>query len=81
VTSELDSLRADFSYGLTERLDVTFTWWYERFDSSDWALQGIGPATIPTILALGAEPWEYSVNYVGASVRYYFGSRKLALPE
>jgi pimeloyl-ACP methyl ester carboxylesterase len=49
--------------------------------SSDWALQGIGPATIPTILALGAEPWEYSVNYVGASVRYYFGSRKLALPE
>jgi MtrB/PioB family decaheme-associated outer membrane protein len=81
VTSELDSLRADFSYGLTERLDVTFSWWYERFDSSDWALQGIGPATIPTILALGAEPWNYSVNYVGASLRYYFGSRKLAIPE
>ena len=81
VTSELDSLRADFSYGLTEKLDVTFTWWYESFDSSDWALQGIGPATIPTILALGAEPYNYSVNYVGASVRYYFGSRKLALPE
>ena len=40
VTSELDSLRADFSYGLTEKLDVTFTWWYERFDSSDWALAG-----------------------------------------
>jgi hypothetical protein len=42
---------------------------------------GHRPATIPTILALGAEPWDYSVNYVGASVRYYFGSRKLALPE
>ncbi len=40
VTSELDSLRADFSYGLTEKLDVTFTWWYERFDSSDWATAG-----------------------------------------
>jgi len=36
---------------------------------------------VPTILALGAEPWEYRVNYVGASVRYYFGSRKLEIPE
>jgi hypothetical protein len=74
-------MRADFSYGLTDRLDVTFSWWYERFDSSDWALDGIAPATLPTILALGAEPWEYRVNYVGASVRYYFGSRKLEIPE
>jgi MtrB/PioB family decaheme-associated outer membrane protein len=81
VTSDLDSVRADFSYGLTDRLDVTFSWWYERFDSSDWALDGIAPATLPTILALGAEPWEYRVNYVGASVRYYFGSRKLEIPE
>jgi hypothetical protein len=33
------------------------------------------------VLALGADPYDYDVNYLGASVRYYFGSRKLALPE
>jgi hypothetical protein len=81
VTSELNSFRADFSYGLTERIDVAFTWRHERFDSDDWALQGIDPATLPTILSLGADPYDYSVNYVAASLRYYFGPRKVELPE
>jgi MtrB/PioB family decaheme-associated outer membrane protein len=81
VESQLSSFRADFNYGLTERLDVAFTFRHERFDSKDWALQGIGPATMPTILALGADPYNYSVNYVGASLRYYFGARKIEAPE
>ena len=81
VTSELNSFRADFLYGLTERMDIVFTWRHERFDSDDWAIQGIEPATLPTVLALGADPYDYSVNYVAASLRYYFGPRKVALPE
>jgi len=81
ITSELDSLRADLVYGLNERTDLAFTWWYESFDSRDWAIQGIGPATVPTVLSLGADPYDYGVNYVSASVRYYFGPRKAALKE
>jgi MtrB/PioB family decaheme-associated outer membrane protein len=81
VSSDLDSFRADFNYGLTERLDVVFSWQHERFDSDDWALAGVEPATLPTVLALGADPYEYSVNYVAASLRYYFGPRKVELPE
>ena len=80
-TSEFSSLRADASWAFSERLDLVLGWTYETFDSSDWAIQGIAPATLPTVLALGAEPYDYSVNFVTASVRYYFGSRKLALPE
>jgi hypothetical protein len=53
-----------------------FTWWYENFDSSDWALQGIGPATLPTVLGLGADPYNYSVNYVTLSARYSFGKKE-----
>ena len=79
--SRLDSLRADFSYGLSERLDVVFSWINERYDSDDWALDGIGPATLPAVLALGADPYDYRVNYVTAAVRYYFGPRKVSLPE
>jgi len=81
VESHLSSFRADFNYGLTDRLDVAFTFRHERFDSKDWALQGIAPATMPTVLALGADPYDYSVNYVGASLRYYFGARKIESPE
>jgi MtrB/PioB family decaheme-associated outer membrane protein len=81
VESDLDSLRADFTYALSERMDLAFTWRWEQYDSRDWALQGIGPATLPTVLALGADPYEYDVNYLAASLRYYFGARSLALPE
>jgi hypothetical protein len=62
-------------------MDLSLQWRHERYSSDDWAIAGIGPATLPTVLALGADPYDYNVNYVGASVRYYFGPRKLALPE
>jgi opacity protein-like surface antigen len=79
--SEFSTLTADVSYAMSERIDLALTWRYETFDSSDWAIQGVEPATLNNVLALGADPYDYSVNYVGASVRYYFGSRKLELPE
>jgi MtrB/PioB family decaheme-associated outer membrane protein len=79
--SEFSTFTADLSYAMSERIDLALTWRYETFDSSDWAIQGVEPATLNNVLALGADPYDYSVNYVGASVRYYFGSRKLELPE
>ena len=75
VTSKLNSVKADLTYGVNDRLDLMFTWWYENFDSSDWALAGIGPATLPTVLALGADPYDYAVNYVTLSARYSFGKK------
>lgn len=81
VTSELDRFEADFTYAYSERLDLVLGWQYESFDSDDWAWSGIEPGTLPTILSLGADPYEYDVNVVRASVRYYFGARKATLPE
>lgn len=81
VESSLRTLRADFGFQLGERTDVVIGWWYEHFDSEDWALQGIGPDTVPTVLALGIDPYNYSVNYVTASLRYRFGPRGIELPE
>lgn len=81
VQSSLDSFKAEFSYGLTERMDAAFTFWHERYSSDDWAIEGIDPDTLPTVLSLGADPYDYSVNYVGVSLRYYFGSRGLEMPE
>ena len=74
VTSDLNSLKADLKYEFSDRLELLFSWWYENLDSEDWALQGIGPATLPNVLALGADPYNYSVNYVTLSASYRFGS-------
>ncbi len=75
VNSKLNTLKADFTYGLSKRTDIVFSYWHERLSSDDWAIQGIEPATLPTVLALGYDPNNYSVNYVTASVRYYFKPR------
>ena len=34
------------------------------------------PAALPTVLALGVDPYNYDVNYVTVSVRYRFGGPK-----
>ena len=75
VNSKLNTLKADFTYGLSKRTDIVFSFWHERLSSDDWAIQGVEPATLPTVLALGYDPNNYSVNYVTASVRYYFKPR------
>lgn len=81
VDSKMNSLRADFTFPFTDRLDFVFSWLHEKLDSSDWQIEGIEPNTVPTVLGLGIDPYDYSVDYIGASVRYYFGPRSIALKE
>ena len=73
VTSKLNSLRADVEYALNERLGLAFTWWWEKFDSKDWALTGVD--TLPNVLSLGADPYDYDVNYLALSLRYSFAPK------
>ena len=42
-------------------------------NSNDWALDGVGPSTVPNLLALGVQPYRDSVNQLGLTVRYQFG--------
>jgi len=78
VTTRLNSLKADCTVGLNDRATLVFTWWYEKLDTKDWAFEGIGPSTLPTVLGLGINPYNYSANYVTASLRYSFGPPKKA---
>jgi MtrB/PioB family decaheme-associated outer membrane protein len=72
VKSDLSSFKADVQYGISERMDLVVTWWYETFDSQDWAYAS-QPNAMPTVLGLGVDPYNYDVNYFTASVRYRFG--------
>ena len=46
---------------------------YESFESDDWALAGVEPGTVSTVLTLGAKPYDYDVWVFGLGVRYLVG--------
>ncbi len=81
LESDMNSLRVDFTYHVNNRLDVLFGWWWEKFDTKDWSLKGVQPATIPSLLSLGADPYNYDVNVISLSARYAFGARPVAEDE
>ena len=45
------------------------------------ALAGVQPDTIPTVLTMGAQPYDYDVWVVGLSFRYLVGGREIAFAE
>jgi MtrB/PioB family decaheme-associated outer membrane protein len=73
LETEMISAVVDFDYRLSKAIDLRLQVRYEDFSSDDWALGGVEPATIPTVLTLGADPYEYDVYLVSLSMRYRFG--------
>jgi len=63
-------LKLGVSYPYSESLSVGIDYIYEKYSSSDWALDDVGPATIPNLLALGADAWNYDNSVVYVNVRY-----------
>jgi MtrB/PioB family decaheme-associated outer membrane protein len=79
LESTLDTARIEASYNFTDRLAGTFDLRYERFELKDWAL--VSQTTLPTILTLGAEPYDYDVYAIGIGIRYRFGVEEISLAE
>ena len=74
LESTLDSLRMKILYRWSDKLEAILQLRYESFSAEDWALQGVAPDTIPTILTLGAQPYDYEVWMVGIGFRYLIGN-------
>ena len=74
LESTLDSLRVRLSCRVSERLELTLRLRYEKFAAEDWSIEAVGPATIPVVLTLGADPYDYDVFIVGLGFRYLIGS-------
>lgn len=67
-----DSLRLRATYRLQDGLWLSGTYRHERQTAQDWQLDGIGPATLQNLLALGQTPPRYRVDMVGVTLRYGF---------
>jgi MtrB/PioB family decaheme-associated outer membrane protein len=66
------NVKLGLSYPFSESLSLGFDYFFEGFDSDNWALDGVSPDTIPNLLALGANARNYNANVFYFSVRYQF---------
>lgn len=73
LRSQLDSVSLDAAYHWTRALKVRLRYGYEKFDSQDWALDGVTVDTVPNLLTLGELPYQHRVNLVAITVLYQFG--------
>lgn len=72
--------RLQVEFQATPALDIIGLLRYEHFDGHDWALEGVDPDTVPSILASGADPYDYDANLIGLSFRYRFGGAAETAP-
>ena len=72
LTGNLDSLKLYATYRLKENLSLQAGYWMERYDSRDWMLDGVAPATIPNVLTMGLQAPQYRVNVLRLSLKYKF---------
>jgi MtrB/PioB family decaheme-associated outer membrane protein len=73
LDSTLDSLRMNVRYRRSEKLDIDLSLRYESFTSSNWAIDGVEPDTIDTVLTLGEDSYDYDIWVFGLSFRYRIG--------
>jgi MtrB/PioB family decaheme-associated outer membrane protein len=75
LDTEMDSVRLRASYDVSDRLTVAAAWTWEEYDTSDWQIEGVQPATIRNVLSMSPDPYRYDINVIGLSFSYHFGGR------
>jgi len=70
LTSTLGSFKLYGSYKVSNAMSVAATYWYERYRSQDWQLDGVTTSTISNVLSLGETSPDYGVNFISLSLRY-----------
>jgi MtrB/PioB family decaheme-associated outer membrane protein len=72
ATTALDSLKLSATYKVNDKLSLIGSYWYERYDSKDWRLDGVLPASVANLLAFGETSPHYHVNVLRVALRYRF---------
>ena len=72
LNTRLNSARLYVDFAAGKNLSLRLSYWYEDFQSDDWALDGVTPSTIANVLSFGQESPSYNVNVIALSGRYEF---------
>lgn len=72
ASTSLDSVKFNATYHLQQNLSLTGGFWFEDYRSRDWKLDGVLPATVGNLLALGEQSPRYHLYLLRLGVRYRF---------
>jgi MtrB/PioB family decaheme-associated outer membrane protein len=72
LVTELQNIRLRLEHRATEHWGIKLYLENERYDSSDWALDGYAPDSIPAVLTFGADSPDYDVTVVRVQASYRF---------
>jgi len=72
ATSKLDRFSIYGLYKLKDNMSIVGSYAYEHYDSDDWRLDGIAPATVPNLLTFGNQSPRYNVSVLRVALRYKF---------
>jgi MtrB/PioB family decaheme-associated outer membrane protein len=81
LKSKLESASVTAGMRLGERGRIGLLYRYEKLDSSDWQLDGVQPGTVPTLISLGADAYNYNVDLISLVFSYKFGNLGPALKK
>jgi MtrB/PioB family decaheme-associated outer membrane protein len=74
LETTLDSVRLQLTWRRSPRLAIHGGLRYEAFTAEDWSLEGLMPDTVPVLLSLGAQPYDYDLVLVGVGFTWYAGA-------
>lgn len=72
VTTEITSISLSLNYQLQADRALSFGYYFERFQSNDYSLDGAGVSSLSNILLLGNQSPDYAAHFVTASLRMSF---------
>jgi MtrB/PioB family decaheme-associated outer membrane protein len=74
LRTRYDNAGLTVGYQVTQALKLRLRYVYQNYVSDDWALDNVGPASVPNLLALGAPAAAYNVDLIALSFTYRFGN-------
>ncbi|HNP64503.1 MAG TPA: MtrB/PioB family decaheme-associated outer membrane protein [Woeseiaceae bacterium] len=75
LETRFDFVRLALDWRRSESLSLGLGLRYTRFETADWSLKGVNPATIPVVLSLGAMPYDDDALVVELGFNYRLGTK------
>jgi hypothetical protein len=79
--TQLDSVSLNTTYQWTQALKLRFRYAHEKYDTREWALYNVEPATVANLLALGAQPYYHDTNVFALTAIYQLGEHGVTPKE
>ncbi len=72
LTTDLKSTKLYLKYPLNQSMALRFEFLSERYKSNDWGFDNVEVDTIPNVLTLGQQVFDYDIDSISATFNYRF---------